>query len=110
MDGVSDTEVCISNRCRIGRCAARSDAAARHLLPGRHPGGQSREWRHSSWHITYQAFAFACLRRAEIEAGDEIVQVLSRSRADDPSRTDALLLFCRVTTGAGWTGRWASQH
>ena len=59
VEGLSDQEVCIGDRYRVRRRFVRSDAAARHLLPGRHPHERAADGR-AAGRARQTRFLFPC--------------------------------------------------
>ena len=83
--------------------AVRSDAAARHLLPGRHPYERIRKRRRSSSSITDRAFISVSSRRARSKPATRSCKLLAGPERLTSPRSMRCCI-CRSPTGAARTG------
>ena len=92
------------------RRAVRSDAAARHLLSGRHPDERAANGGAARGASPGRAFISASSRRARSTPATRSCKVLAGPERHDRRRDRCAAVFARAATRAGLNGRCASRR
>ena len=109
VDGLSDAEVCIGDRYRIG--GALFEVTQPRVTCYR-VGIRMNEPEMAALLVKHgrPGFYFRVLEEGEVEAGDEIALVAVRARAHERGRDRRAALHARPSAAISWSARCASRR